>query len=430
MILQKRIEWRIRMKKLFVKLTATILIMIYCFATNAYAEEKQKPVFKNDNDVQQYYKNFMGLTSEERMEDYEYLWKTLRQSYPFFGVCERSGIDVESIYQKYKKEITDTDSDYAFFSYIIGSMQMLNQTGHIVALDSYSYDILKKVYQNAERRREWFSAFNGEKTIKTYQQIGEIFEAYEKLDGKSPSFSAGKIPSIRTELLEPGKTAYVAIDSFSESRREQDYKILTDFYRSVGDYENLIIDISKNSGGSDMYWSKNIVAPNITEVIGCDKYALFQMSRNNQPFLDEALRKPSIKPISALPQLEKMNQKDLSQMTHFTEFRMAVSPESKDKLFKGKIWLLVSEDVYSAAEAFTVFCKSTGFATIVGTQTGGDGIGIDPAYLVLPNSGIMVRYSIFYGINDDGTNNEEYGTIPDILSTPLQTCLSVIDSKQ
>ena len=58
-----------------------------------------------------------------------------------------------------------------------------------------------------------------------------------------------------------------------------------------------------------------------------------------------------------------------------------------------------------------MFSKHSGFATLVGRKTGGDGIGTDPVYIILPNS-------------------EEAGTKPDIISpegeSPLDTCLEEI----
>ena len=49
------------------------------------------------------------------------------------------------------------------------------------------------------------------------------------------------------------------------------------------------------------------------------------------------------------------------------------------------------------------------------TGTGGDGIGYTPLLFTMPNTGLLWRNSIFYGVNPDGSNNEEYGTYPDIL---------------
>ena len=54
---------------------------------------------------------------------------------------------------------------------------------------------------------------------------------------------------------------------------------------------------------------------------------------------------------------------------------------------------------------------------MVGTQTGGDGIGaLDPIFLRLPNSGFLIQFSMMYGLNPDGSSSEEAGTTPDILS--------------
>ena len=50
-------------------------------------------------------------------------------------------------------------------------------------------------------------------------------------------------------------------------------------------------------------------------------------------------------------------------------------------------------------------------------STGGDGIGaLDPVFLQLPNSGILVQFTMMFGLNGDGSSSEETGTTPDILS--------------
>lgn len=51
---------------------------------------------------------------------------------------------------------------------------------------------------------------------------------------------------------------------------------------------------------------------------------------------------------------------------------------------------------------------------MVGTDTGGDGIGFDPIPIVLPNSGLIIRFPGEMGLNPDGTVNEEVKTIPDV----------------
>ena len=99
------------------------------------------------------------------------------------------------------------------------------------------------------------------------------------------------------------------------------------------------------------------------------------------------------------------------------ESTLRVEPAAERAAFRGRVWLLVGPTVYSASESFSVFCQATGFAVLVGAQTGGDGIGaLDPVMMRLPNSGILIQFTMMYGLNPDGSSSEEAGTMPDILS--------------
>ena len=110
-----------------------------------------------------------------------------------------------------------------------------------------------------------------------------------------------------------------------------------------------------------------------------------------------------------------------------------VEPLNNEKMLNGKLWILVSENVFSSSEYAAMFTKATGFATLVGTRTGGDGIGVDPIPVVMPNSGLIVRYSPVYGVSYDGSGSQEFGTEPDIISPDgedaLTTCLKIINNK-
>lgn len=159
-------------------------------------------------------------------------------------------------------------------------------------------------------------------------------------------------------------------------------------------------------------------------------YQLFKDGENNREFLqiEKGLAEGSYRPIEELPVLPNLNVEDAAQLNCFFQEDYTVVPTGDG--FSGKIWLLVSENNYSSSEYAAMFSKQTGFATLVGNTTSGDGIGTDPAYLILPNSGLVVQYSPMYGVTSDGTGSEEFGTRPDILSpegeTPLETCLRAI----
>ncbi len=85
--------------------------------------------------------------------------------------------------------------------------------------------------------------------------------------------------------------------------------------------------------------------------------------------------------------------------------------------------MLTGPKVYSASDKFAYFCKSTGWATLVGAQTGGDGLGSTPILIILPDSGLLIRFSCTAGENTDGSMNAILGTAPDVVTTKNETAL-------
>ena len=101
----------------------------------------------------------------------------------------------------------------------------------------------------------------------------------------------------------------------------------------------------------------------------------------------------------------------------------SISPSDSTHAAFKKIWVLIDQGNYSAADNFAYFCKETGFATLVGTTTRGNGIGFQPAAMALPYSGLMIYYEQYLSYNPDGTCNGTRGTLPDIVASPGQTPL-------
>lgn len=62
-----------------------------------------------------------------------------------------------------------------------------------------------------------------------------------------------------------------------------------------------------------------------------------------------------------------------------------------------------------------MFCKATGFATIVGENTKGDGGGSEIFRMKLPKSGLIMQFRTMHGLNPDGSSNVEFGTSPDVV---------------
>ena len=337
-------------------------------------------------------------------EDFDYMINILEESYPFFGVLKREGIDFDEIQERYRNKIGHEQLNHQRFYHIIDKMlDELNYTGHIHAVSQKQYDWYKDSHMTP-----WYDAANTESSQAYYTAIN------------LPTLTTtikNVTNNITTQTFDESSTAYIRIDSFSYANIEQDYETLSAYYEIAKYYDNIVFDIRNNGGGSTNYFTNNIVAPLIKEEVTYTTHMLFNQGDYNLPFISFKLQGDlsKIKDISDLDltQYPDFNTDDLDYLSHLVINNQTILPTTEG--YDGNIYVLVGPKVYSSSEAFTDFCKSTQFATLVGHQTGGDGIGFDPIVVSLPNSGVMISYSTIYGMMSSGKNSEEFGTTPDIL---------------
>ena len=239
------------------------------------------------------------------------------------------------------------------------------------------------------------------------------------LDGNGVSF----------KIIESGKTAYMSISSMAIPT-DTEYSKIINFYKNIKNYQNLIIDIRENSGGDDYYWVKMVVPPLLKNSMSCSFTILHRNGSYAKKFLES--RGVVLSDISALPIKSDYPPEYKTMFSRFYNDSGIIEPADSVG-FGGKIYLLTSSKVFSSAETFAMFCKQTGFATLVGTKTGGDGGGIDPIEVILPNSKLVVRFPIGMTLNSDGSSNFEMKTTPDVLiesnEDALQRALSIINGE-
>ncbi|MDD2430916.1 MAG: S41 family peptidase [Firmicutes bacterium] len=218
-------------------------------------------------------------------------------------------------------------------------------------------------------------------------------------------------------ILEDGKVAYVKIPSFSGSLVDKDSDLLKTFYEDIKDYPYFIIDIRGNGGGSDRYWRENILEPLLVEPISVDAYVLHRNDVFSKTFFDARLGLGNNYFRRSKLDLEKLPNTPPEVLSNaFADpvlFDYTVKPQTPIG-FRGEVFLLVDSRVYSAAETFAMVAKTSGFAYLVGTRTGGDGLGFDPIFFTLPNSNLVIRMSGSKGLNPDGSCNEEFQAVPDL----------------
>ena len=364
-----------------------------------------------------------SLTMEQKLEDFEYLYNLFKDNYPFLEVNKRlNGIDWLANKDDYIKKIKNTTTDEEFIQVIKEILNDLNN-GHVNLIDKdyFPYVYVGMTDQiNGEWIKPWGEVLKREAVLNRYdfneyevkKLRKEIHEIYN--NPSNPSFS----PAFETNIIVPDEVAYVYIKKMNGMSAIEDGKNLRKFYKEIKDYEKLIIDIRGNTGGSVSYWIENVIEPLIKDTISVDYY-LFARGDYAKPFFEA--KGIDFKPLNSMDKeiLEKIPSDVRENFDKYCLSKLTIEPKDSIK-FDGKIYLLVDSNVFSSSEAFAAFCKDSGFATIVGETTGGDGIGIDPIYYSLPNSGLVGRFSSVLGLNGDFTINEEVKTIPHVKINNIQ----------
>ena len=96
--------------------------------------------------------HMLGLTAEQRMEDYKYLWSVLADSYPCWGILDREGVDVEGIYTSYRDMVAESDSDQTFYQAVYSTLFLLGNNGHLSIVEPADYFSLLPSVSGAGRR--------------------------------------------------------------------------------------------------------------------------------------------------------------------------------------------------------------------------------------------------------------------------------------
>lgn len=382
----------------------------------------------------------LNLTTEQKLSDFDTLCAILDESYPFWKDIEQAGIDKDAVYSTYRTDIANTDTDIEFFKCIGYFLHEFDGVGHLSVLDGYMYSIYMDALSESndllsDQEKQSIASLRqvleNPVSRSTYSQLDQSHEGFRSTVGLKKEYenrvteNEMRKPQIVTSIYDDRKAAYVKIDSFELTNYQEDKVTLETFFSQIQSVPNLVIDLRDNSGGSDLYWKDLIVMPNAKENLVSKRYFLFNQGEMVKDYVS-ALG-IGLNEIGSLPKPFLSRYENL--FTHYTidneEFHAAENP------YNGKIWILVDDTVYSSSENFVMFCKNTGFATLVGTSTNGDGGIADPFLVSLPNSGLIVRFSMFYGLNEDGSGNEANGTAPDIAildnEDALEKCLDLID---
>ncbi len=379
-----------------VSISVLIVFILFVFSSKVFSQAEKE------------------LSTEQKVKDFEYLYTVLKDNYPYFGVGMRSnGIDWLSKKNEYLDLIKKTGNDSAYV-FTLNSVLTELGNGHVDLSfveywDSYK-DLYKNIAINYPEYKKW--AIVLEDPIARPSYWGKLLKNKKKVVGNEENVIKRKPrPVFGDSILDNDKIGILRIPSFGMDRIKKDSAAIISFLDKIKTYDHLIIDIQGNGGGATLYWEENLVRKLIQDTIIYPQYLVIKNGELNKIFFPQYFEDSEIiKKTDKLPNIPS----ELLDGTFCTKIEMDTIIPDYTQSFKGKIYVLVDDVVFSSAEGFAYFCKATNWATIAGQQTGGDGVGSDPIPFILPESGIIVRYPALSGFNLDGSLNFEEKTKPDI----------------
>lgn len=349
---------------------------------------------------------------QELLDDYNFLWQVLKEDYPFIPILEADGVDIKGIYENGIQEIEKIGSVEEFSILLKQNFAQMNNFAHLALVDENLYTYVVEAGEGLNsHQKERYNVFSEVQSKGIYNLVDEE-EVF--------------MPKVEMRKYDELKTVYFRFPTFNAAAIERDINYIEDYLNEGELMENIIIDITGNTGGSDEYWQKVIVEP-IGGRFQADKYVYLKDSLLNRKFFaDYEIKKIS----SEVPMHSFVT--DLGFDSYM--FQRLIIENDENFMTKTKRWLLIDEQVFSAADHFANFAQESGWATLVGNHTMGDGDGVESVYISLPNSGLIVRFSTTCIANKDGQLNSQFGTVPDIRSSvgerPLDTCLRLIEKLQ
>jgi C-terminal processing protease CtpA/Prc len=199
-------------------------------------------------------------------------------------------------------------------------------------------------------------------------------------------------------------------------------KFLQSFFKRIEEQkiENVIIDLSYNTGGDERLGKQLIWYLTENEPLGFTEYI------NNSEYLKTQVKEDykkynalyNLKYFTDLPKGEVNITEKLFNEPYFENITKENSPFFLDKnirKFKGKVFLIIGPQTFSAGQVLATTIADNNLATLIGkplgnkptTQTGG-------SVFKLPNTKKIISISYVFMERPDKTKNKEKSLFPDI----------------
>ncbi len=420
------------------------------------------------------------MTKKALLEDYEFVWDFIENSYPYKNICIRKGADLEALKSEYRELLFEVENEieyYVFYETILYEVTDYRFTGHlrVVWLPSDSVDIsiednseikFKKIAEFPIIKDFYAKALCQSGVLKNREAGGKIFNKFHTDVFKRYELNSSDEANIEELVLDKDISddiGYINFLSFNLHNPEDDSTEYNEYCKDVKEmlkkFENkkhLIIDLRENKGGYSPLWMDSFVRNIITDEIYFEEYFVSNYEDKHTKLASEKLTKlydsvdcnaeQYVYYTSSQSEFENIkfseqNKEDKKNFDTLICEYTKVSPTEDPVSFKGKIWILIGKNTMSAAEHFAFFMREANLMSddykvpvcLVGEATKGIFRGFSRIQLMLPNSGLVIQSDIGYAIKADGSCIVEEGIKPDIdrgAVDALGKCRLLIKEKQ
>lgn len=373
------------------------------------------------------------LSAEKYVEDFDFVYDTLLNYYPFFEinkiVYNTDWLSMKDEYQEYISK-SNNDADFAYrMNFILNDLH----NGHTYIVDkneavetyisyyrlpesNWRHDI-SDIYEKSTVRYRYNltnKSINNYLKYNSYKKNSNL-SMNSSLLGKANSFSNNDLNNVLVEDIN-NDIAYIKIKKMlSLEDRQNDERIIKKYLKTIENKKALVIDIRGNSGGDSRYWQNFLLPSLIRKPYETSYYHFIRKGDLNKKVIAQERYKEGVSEFLKASNLTDDKKELLQKFDYYNISPAVINPNEDSIKFKGKIYLLVNSSVYSSSEMMASFCSETNLATLVGERTGGDGIGTDPMQIDLPNSGYVLRFSKEMGLTKSGKINEIEKTNPNIV---------------
>ena len=171
---------------------------------------------------------------------------------------------MERIYTTYREMVVESDSDADFYSAIYSALYLLGTNGHLSIIEAGGLFLRLPPCRRPVPpggKTHWAEVLDSKDTQTRYRKLLALEQAANGTDAESSiPGSGGDTPNLTTLLLPGGTAGYLKIDRFPADYAS-DAAALEAFYLQCAGCTDLILDLTDNSGGSELYWEQLLVAP-------------------------------------------------------------------------------------------------------------------------------------------------------------------------